>query len=187
MSRRRFLGFATGIVAGIGGTLAALPFARSLNPAKYRVRPFIDIGIEKLQPGEMTVGVWRQKPVFVIRRTDEQVKNLRAAGDHLLDSESHESLQPDYARNFHRSRDPELFVALGMCTHLGCAPVLRSDAGAADLGGSSWQGGLSCPCHGAKYDLAGRVFRGGPAPKNLEIPYYEITTVPLNDRINSIG
>lgn len=185
MSRRKFLTITVGFVAGFGAALASIPFFRSMKPTKHLEPPHIDIGIQKLAPGEMTVGVWRKKPVFVVRRTKTQIEALYEDNPVLRDPLSKESVQPDYATNAHRSREPEIFVALGLCTHLGCSPSHRPIAGSPDLGGQSWHGGFFCPCHGAKYDLAGRVFQGGPAPKNLEIPDYEIiegTTIRLPNR-----
>jgi ubiquinol-cytochrome c reductase iron-sulfur subunit len=122
---------------------------------------------------------WRGKPVYIVRRTEETLALLSAPNDVIKDPESVQPQQPEYAQNVYRSIKPEFLVLVGLCTHLGCAPMFRPDVGAMDLGGESWQGGFFCPCHGSKYDLAGRVYKNVPAPTNLEVPpyFYENDTV----------
>ncbi len=113
---------------------------------------------------------WRGKPVWLVRRTDETLEALPKLDPELEDPNSEKPMQPEYAQNGYRSIKPDVFVAVGICTHLGCSPTYRPDVGAADLGGADWKGGFFCPCHGSKFYLAGRVYDGMPAPLNLEVP-----------------
>ena len=122
-------------------------------------------------PGEMAVFEWRGKPVWVIRRTKEMLESLKTATPKLTDPASRSSKQPKYAENEYRSAKPDLMVMEGVCTHLGCSPQLKTAEAKAEMGGD-WAGGFYCPCHGSKFDYAGRVFRGAPAPTNLEVPSY---------------
>ena len=128
--------------------------------------------VSKLEPGQMVVVEWRGKPVYVLHRTAEQVAGLAKLDGNLKDPQSATSDQPGYVSGEARSIRPELFVAVGLCTHLGCAPKFRPEVGAADLGGEEWLGGFFCPCHGSKFDLAGRVYQGVPASDNLVVPPY---------------
>ncbi len=173
-ARRRFLTAATSLV-GVAGTVGiAVPFMGSWNPsekAKAAGAP-VKADVSKLEPGQMVVVEWRGKPVYVLHRTDTQVADLPKLDDNLKDPGSAASDQPAYISGEGRSLRPELFVAVGLCTHLGCAPKFRPEVGAADLGGDDWLGGFFCPCHGSKFDLAGRVFQGVPASANLVIPPY---------------
>lgn len=169
--RRRFLTAATSVVGAVGAVAVAVPFVGSWNPsakAKAAGAP-VKANISKIEPGQMIVVEWRGKPVYVVRRTAETLANLAKMDDLVADPQSEQPQQPEYANN-HRAIREELLVLLGLCTHLGCAPMYRPEVGAADLGGSEWQGGFFCPCHGSKFDLAGRVFKGVPAPTNLEVP-----------------
>ncbi len=171
--RRQLLTAATTITGAVGVAFAAAPFLASWKPsarAKALGAP-VEIDIGKLEPGAMLKIEWRGKPVWVLRRTPEMIGKLDAIDDLLADPASEQSKQPDYAKNAARAVNPEYFVVLGVCTHLGCAPMSRFDPGDADLG-ADWPGGFYCPCHGSKFDLSGRVFRGVPAPTNLEIPPY---------------
>lgn len=169
-ARRRWL-MAT---AGLGGalTLTALtPFVSSLLPserAKAAGAP-VEVEIDKLAAGDMMIVEWRGKPVWILHRTPEMLAALKKAEPFLADPASEERQQPDYATNAYRSRKPELLVAIGICTHLGCSPSKAFDAGDAALG-ADWPGGFLCPCHGSTFDFAGRVFKNKPAPTNLEIP-----------------
>lgn len=174
--RRQFLTAATSVVGAAGVVGVAVPFVASWNPsAKARAAGApVKADISKLEPGQMIVVEWRGKPVYVVRRTEEALQSLqepRLVGM-LRDVESKESEQPAYVDPEQRSIRPEYLVLVGICTHLGCAPKYRPDVGAADLGGKDWLGGFFCPCHGSKFDLAGRVFKGVPAPTNLEVPPY---------------
>jgi ubiquinol-cytochrome c reductase iron-sulfur subunit len=125
--------------------------------------------ISKLEPGQMIRVKWRGKPVWLVKRTDEMLEGLPALDTELRDPDSLQPQQPPYAQNEFRSIKPQILVTVGICTHLGCSPTYRPDVGAADLG-ADWPGGFFCPCHGSRFDLAGRVFKGVPAPLNLEIP-----------------
>lgn len=122
----------------------------------------------------MIVVKYRGKPIYVVKRTDDMLANLDKVTPFLADPDSSASLQPEYCTNQTRSREPTVLVVEGVCTHLGCAPNFRPEVGAADLGGNDWFGGFFCPCHGSKYDLSGRVFKGVPAPLNLPIPDYNV-------------
>lgn len=171
-TRRRVLTAATSVVGAVGVVGAAVPFVGSWNPsakAKAAGAP-VRANIGKMEPGQMITVEWRGKPVYIVRRTEESLEGLEKVRDELRDPASEEPQQPEYAQNPTRSIKPEYLVLLGLCTHLGCAPLFRPEVGSADLGGESWQGGFFCPCHGSKFDMAGRVYQGVPAPTNLEVP-----------------
>jgi ubiquinol-cytochrome c reductase iron-sulfur subunit len=173
-TRRRFLTAATSAVGIAGVAGVAVPFLGSWNPsekAKAAGAP-VKADISKVEPGQMVVVEWRGKPVYVLNRTAEQLANLPKLDDQLKDPDSVISTQPDYITDNARSLRPELLVVVGLCTHLGCAPKYRPEVGAADMGGDEWLGGFFCPCHGSKFDLAGRVFSGVPASTNLVVPPY---------------
>ncbi len=169
--RRRFLTAATSVVGAVGMGFVLVPFISSMQPsAKARAAGApVRADISKLESGQMIRVKWRGKPVWLVRRTEKMLEVLPTLDTTLRDPESLESIQPPYAQNEYRSIKPELLVTVGICTHLGCSPTYRPDAGAADLG-ADWEGGFFCPCHGSKFDLAGRVYKGVPAPTNLEIP-----------------
>ena len=171
--KRRNLVVATSVVGGVAGVAAALPFAASMLPsdrARAAGAP-VEVDLSKLAPGEMAVIEWRGKPVWVIRRTKEMLESLKAVTAKLTDPASKSSEQPKYAENEYRSQKPDVMVMEGVCTHLGCSPQLKGADAKAEMGGD-WAGGFYCPCHGSKFDLAGRVFRGAPAPVNLKVPPY---------------
>ena len=175
--KRRNLVVATSVVGGVAGVAAALPFAASMLPsdrAKAAGAP-VEVDLSKLAPGEMAVIEWRGKPVWVIKRTKEMLDSLKAVTGKLTDPASKSSEQPKYAENEYRSQKPEVMVMEGVCTHLGCSPQLKGADAKAEMGGD-WAGGFYCPCHGSKFDLAGRVFRGAPAPTNLKVPPYTIVS-----------
>ena len=171
--RRRFLTAATSAVGVAGAVAIAVPFLGSWNPsakAKAAGAP-VKADISKIESGSMIVVEWRGKPVYVVNRSKEQLELLSEVEGQLSDPQSEvASQQPDYVSGQGRSIRPELLVIEGLCTHLGCAPKFRPEVGAADLGGDKWKGGFFCPCHGSKFDLAGRVFSGVPAPTNLVVP-----------------
>jgi ubiquinol-cytochrome c reductase iron-sulfur subunit len=170
---RRNLVVATSVVGGAAGVGAAVPFVASMLPserAKAAGAP-VEVDLSKIAPGELAVIEWRGKPVWVIRRTKEMLESLKAVTPRLTDPGSKSSKQPKYAENEFRSAKPELMVMEGVCTHLGCSPQLKAAEAKAEMGGD-WAGGFYCPCHGSKFDYAGRVFRGAPAPTNLEVPPY---------------
>ena len=170
--RRRFLTVATSAVGAAGVVGIAVPFVGSWNPsakAEAAGAP-VKADLTKLEPGAMVVGEWRGKPVYVVHRTQEMLDLLPTVDGYLKDPESEISKQPAYITGIQRSLRPEYLVIEGLCTHLGCAPKYRPEVGAADLGGDKWAGGFFCPCHGSKFDLAGRVYSGVPASTNLVIP-----------------
>jgi ubiquinol-cytochrome c reductase iron-sulfur subunit len=169
---RRNLIIGTSVVGAVGAVGAAVPFVGSWYPsakAKAAGAP-VKVNISKIEPGAMITVEWRGKPVYVVRRTQAALDGLKKVESLLSDTQSEKSVQPQYAKNPERAVNKEFAILLGICTHLGCAPMFRPEVGAADLGGDKWQGGFFCPCHGSKYDLAGRVYSGMPAPLNLEIP-----------------
>jgi len=171
--RRQLLAAATVLTGAVGAAFAAVPFLSSWKPsarAKALGAP-VEIDISKLEPGALLKVEWRGKPVWVLRRTEDMIGRLDGNDDLLADPDSEISDQPDYAKNEARAIRPEFLVVLGVCTHLGCAPIERFRQGDAELG-ADWPGGFYCPCHGSKFDLAGRVFKGVPAPTNLAIPPY---------------
>ena len=175
-SRRRFLTGATCVVGAAGVVGAAIPFVGSWQPsakAKAAGAP-VKANISKIEPGAMITVEWRGKPVYIVRRTPEALANLAKMDNRMRDPNSEASNQPQYVDAANRASREELLVLVGLCTHLGCAPMYRPDVGAQDLKGNDgeWMGGFFCPCHGSKFDLAGRVFQGVPAPTNLEVPPY---------------
>jgi ubiquinol-cytochrome c reductase iron-sulfur subunit len=174
---RRSLVVATSVAGGIASVGAAVPFVVSMLPserAKAAGAP-VEVDLSKIGPGQMEIVEWRGKPVWVIRRTKEMLASLKGAEARLTDPGSKSSEQPEYAENEFRSKEAELMVMEGVCTHLGCSPQLRSAEAKAEMGGD-WAGGFYCPCHGSKFDYAGRVFRGAPAPTNLKVPPYTIVS-----------
>ncbi len=179
-SKRRTLTIAASAVGGVGAAFAAVPFVASMLPsakAQAAGAP-IEIDVSKLEPGQRITAEWRGKPVWVIRRSQEQLKGLDEVTSMVRDPNSEIPQQPEYAENEYRSINPEYVVLVGICTHLGCSPTYRPDVAAADLG-DDWKGGFFCPCHGSKFDLAGRVYNGVPAPKNLEVPRHKFISNTL--------
>ncbi|HEY2970575.1 MAG TPA: ubiquinol-cytochrome c reductase iron-sulfur subunit [Casimicrobiaceae bacterium] len=172
--KRRFLLGATTAVGTVGVIAAAVPFAMSFWPserAKAAGVP-VDVDISKLELGQKINVEWRGKVVWVIHRTKEMLASLPKLDSKVADPKSEIDRQPPYAKNEHRSIKPEIFVAIGICTHLGCSPTFRPEIAPSDLG-ADWLGGFFCPCHQSKFDLAGRVYKGVPAPTNLVIPPYK--------------
>ncbi|MGB5261554.1 MAG: ubiquinol-cytochrome c reductase iron-sulfur subunit [Gammaproteobacteria bacterium] len=172
-ARRRFLTQATTAIGAVGVGFLLVPFISSMAPsAKARAAGApVRADISKLEPGQMVRVEWRGKPVWIVKRTEETLGKLPGLDAALADPESLISDQPSYAQNEDRSIKPEILVLVGICTHLGCSPTYRPDVAPADLG-ADWEGGFFCPCHGSKFDMAGRVFKGMPAPKNLPVPPY---------------
>lgn len=171
-SRRRFLTAATSVVGGAGVVAVAVPFLSSWNPsarAQSAGAP-VEADISKLEAGQQIIVKWRGKPVWVVKRDDASLATLKKLEGELRDPASDDSNQPAYAKNEYRSIKPEYLVVVGICTHLGCSPTYRPEVTA------DWMGGFFCPCHGSKFDIAGRVFAGVPAPTNLEIPPYRFVT-----------
>ncbi len=176
-SSRRQLLIATSVAGGAATVATAVPFVASLTPserAKAAGAP-VEVDISGLAPGEMKVVEWRGKPVWILRRTPEMLASLEKSDQFLSDPKSQEPMQPEYAVNEGRAIKPEYFVAVGICTHLGCSPSEKFKPGAEGGMDASWPGGFLCPCHGSKFDLAGRVYKSMPAPTNLEVPPYQFT------------
>ena len=182
--KRRFLVAATAGVGAVGATAVAVPFVASMLPserAKAAGAP-VEVDVSKIAPGELLPVEWRGKPVWVLHLTPEMKASLGNHNDKLSDPMLEvTSQQPEYCKNSTRSIRPDLVVMVGICTHLGCSPSAKLQAGG-DMG-SEWSGGFFCPCHGSKFDLAGRVFKGSPAPKNLEVPPHKY----LSDTVLLIG
>ena len=171
--RRRFLIGATSVVGGVGVVGAAVPFLGSWNPsakAEAAGAP-VTVNISKIEPGQQITVEWRGQPVWIIRRTDEMNENIEKLNDRVKDPNSEVPQQPEYIDGILRSLKPEFAVLVGLCTHLGCVPDYRPEVAPADLG-DEWLGGLFCPCHGSRYDMAGRVYEAQPAPTNLVVPPY---------------
>ena len=183
--RRRVLTAMTSVIGAAGVVGAAVPYIGSWSPsakAKAAGAP-VKVNVGKLEQGQMVTVEWRGKPVYVFRRSEAAVEKLKEVEGRLRDPGSAESEQPAFADNFYRSERKEISVLLGVCTHLGCAPAYRPDVNAQDVGDDNWIGGFFCKCHGSKFDLAGRVFTGVPAPKNLPVPPYQF----LSDDVILIG
>jgi ubiquinol-cytochrome c reductase iron-sulfur subunit len=178
-SRRRFLTAATVVVGAVGTVAVAVPFVASWSPsarAKSAGAP-VEANIGKMEPGQQIIVKWRGKPVWVVRRDDKALATLSEVTGELRDPLSEESKQPDYATNEYRSRKPEYLIIVGICTHLGCSPTYQREIT------SDFKGGFFCPCHGSKFDFAGRVYQGVPAPTNLPVPPHYFVT----DEVIRIG
>ena len=166
---------ASGCAGAVGGVAAAVPFVSTFQPSEKAkaAGAAVEVDISSLKPGEKVTVEWRGKPVWIIKRTPEQLAELPKLDPQLADPQSLRNpaeFTPEYARNGHRSIKPEVLVCVGICTHLGCSPVDKFTPGAQPSLPSDWQGGFLCPCHGSTFDLAGRVFKNKPAPDNLEVP-----------------
>ncbi|MGD8478373.1 MAG: ubiquinol-cytochrome c reductase iron-sulfur subunit [Burkholderiales bacterium] len=162
---------AAGAVAGIG---VAVPFVMSMFPSE-RARAAgapIEVDISKIEPGMMITEEWRGKPVWILHRTQAMIDRVPETDSEVADPNSRQPMQPDYAQNELRSIKPDYLVLVGICTHLGCSPTPKLEPGTAEGMGAGWTGGFFCPCHGSKFDLAGRVYKGVPAPVNLQVPPY---------------
>jgi ubiquinol-cytochrome c reductase iron-sulfur subunit len=174
LKKRRFLTAATSVVGAVGAGYVIYPFLASWSPsekAKAAGAP-AEADISKLEPGQMMRVKWRGKPVWVVYRTEQNLRDLSAIVDRLADPNSELPQQPPYCQNEYRSIKPQYLVAIGICTHLGCSPTYRPDVAPADLG-PEWVGGFFCPCHGSRFDLAARVYKGVPAPSNMVIPPHQ--------------
>jgi ubiquinol-cytochrome c reductase iron-sulfur subunit len=182
--KRRFLIGATAVVGGAGVVAAAIPFGVSMKPSARAVAAgaAVPVSIGSIEPGQQLTVEFRGAPHWIIRRTPEMIAKLKTIDGLLADPSSASSKQPEYAKGAARAIKDEWFVVKGVCTHLGCSPTYRKEIGAADLG-SDWPGGFFCPCHQSKFDMAGRVFKGMPAPTNLEIPLYKF----VDDKTLLIG
>ncbi len=173
-ARRRFLTGSAVAVGAVGAGFATVPFLSSFEPsarAEAAGAP-VDVAVGKLAAGQMVTVAWRGQPIYVVHRTPKMIETLPSLDAQLADPNSQvASQQPKFAKNFYRSRKQEYLVLIGVCTHLGCAPTYRPEVAPKDLG-PEWVGGFFCPCHGSKFDLAGRVYKGVPAPTNLYVPDY---------------
>jgi len=177
VKRRDFLYIATGAAAGVGALFALWPFIDQMEPTTGVAAAGgpLTVDLSKLLPGQQIVVTWRQHPIFVVHRTPPILQGLKSPAllSQLRDPNSDEAQQPDYAKNWSRSLKPDYLVVVGICTHLGCIPTFTPSPGSL---GPSWPGGYLCHCHGSKYDFAGRVFQGVPAPLNLPVPPYHFAS-----------
>ncbi len=184
LKKRRFLTGATSVVGAVGVGFVAWPFLSTWNPsakAKAAGAP-IDVDISKLEHGQLIRVFYRKKLTWIFKRDAQTIANLKTLDAELADPNSVEGSkkqQPEYITQNYRSIRPEIAVMEGVCTHLGCSPTHRPELGAADLGGDAWKGGFYCPCHGSKFDLAGRVYAGVPAPTNFKVPKYHFVSDTL--------
>jgi ubiquinol-cytochrome c reductase iron-sulfur subunit len=179
-SKRRFLTAAVSVVGGVGAVYAAVPFLASWMPserAKAAGAP-VEADISKLEVGQMIRVQWRGKPVWVVRRSEDMLSDLRDLKSELRDPESDDPQQPVYAQNQTRSINPDVLVLIGICTHLGCSPGFVPEAEPQPYD-ENWKGGFFCPCHGSRFDMAGRVYKGVPAPLNLEVPPHKYISESL--------
>lgn len=186
VKKRRFLVNLTTGVGLVGAGFAVTPFVLSMTPsarARAAGAP-VEIDVSKLEPGQMLTVEWRGKPVWVLKRTPEMLASLQQVSGQLADPKSEViAQQPKYAQNEARAIKPEILVLVGVCTHLGCSPSKSFQVGPAAGLGDDWLGGFFCPCHGSKFDLSGRVYKGVPAPTNLEVPRYTY----LSDTLLLVG
>jgi ubiquinol-cytochrome c reductase iron-sulfur subunit len=175
---------ATAVTGGVGLAATAVPFVSSFKPSA-RAQALgvpVEVDVSKIEPGALLKVEWRGKAIYILHRSEAMLNVLSRDAALLRDPGSEDSVQPTYAQNEYRSIKPTFLVLEGVCTHLGCAPMPRFEVGPADLG-ADWPGGFFCPCHGSKFDLAGRVFSGVPAPTNLPVPPYRY----INDNTIVIG
>jgi len=179
-SKRQFLTTALTVVGAVGTGYLAVPFLAQMQPSAKAMAAGapVEVDISKMESGQLIRVAWRGKPVWILNRTPQVLETLKTLDNELRDPLSQESIQPESSKNPVRSIKPEVFVAVGLCTHLGCSPTFRPEVAPPDLG-DKWKGGFFCPCHGSWFDLAGRVYRGVPAPTNLEIPPYRYITDTL--------
>jgi ubiquinol-cytochrome c reductase iron-sulfur subunit len=179
-SKRQFLTSALTVVGAVGSGYLAVPFLAQMQPSAKAMAAGapVEVDISKMESGQLIRVAWRGKPVWILNRTPQVLETLATLDSDLRDPLSLESIQPESSKNLVRSIKPEILVAVGLCTHLGCSPTFRPEIAPHDLG-DKWKGGFFCPCHGSWFDLAGRVYRGVPAPTNLEIPPYRYITDTL--------
>lgn len=180
--RRQFLTAATTVIGGIGLGLAGIPFVGSWLPSSkaQSLGAPIDIDLSKIEAGQKLTVPWRGQPIFIVHRTATEVSELPSLNSQLRDPLSQEPQQPTYITELYRSIKPEFVVLVGICTHLGCVPLFKPTPGSVQ---ADWKGGFFCPCHGSTYDLAGRVYKGVPAPLNLVVPPYRY----ISDTILRVG
>jgi len=173
-SKRTWL-IASSCAGAVGGVAVAIPFVSNFSPSERAkaAGAAVEVDIANIKPGEKLTVEWRGKPVWIVRRTPEQLEALKKVESQLADPESQRKpseLTPEYARNQARSIKPEFFVGVGICSHLGCSPTAKIQAGPQPSLPNDWPGGFLCPCHGSTFDMAGRVYKNKPAPDNLEVP-----------------
>ena len=176
--KRRFLIAASGVAGGVASLGVAAPLFLSMFPsarARAAGAP-VEVDISKVEPGMMIRVEWRGQPVWVLHRTPEMLEDVKKMDSRVADPNSDASTQPPYAKNEFRSTKPEYLILIGICTHLGCSPSAKLEAGAQSGLGDDWLGGFFCPCHGSKFDLAGRVLKDVPAPRNRVVPPYKFVT-----------
>ncbi len=180
ISKRQLLTTALTVIGAVGTGYLAVPFISQMQPSAKAMAAGapVEVDISKLELGQLIRVAWRGKPVWILSRTPEVLEILETDTGKLADPNSHESEQPEASENPYRSIKPEIFIAVGLCTHLGCSPTFRPEIAPNDLG-PDWKGGFFCPCHGSGFDLAGRVYRSVPAPTNLTIPPYRYITDTL--------
>jgi ubiquinol-cytochrome c reductase iron-sulfur subunit len=174
IERRQFLTGTAAVLGGLGAGVAAIPFVSTFQPSERAkaIGAPVEANIDQIEPGQRVTYKWRGKPVWIIRRTEEQLAALEQMRDILADPDSVSSVQPEFAENNWRSLNQEYLVLVGICTHLGCSPSFRPLVGDVVMGADS-VGGFYCPCHGSKFDLSGRVYAGVPAPTNMDVPPYK--------------
>jgi ubiquinol-cytochrome c reductase iron-sulfur subunit len=184
VSKRQFLTSALTVVGAVGTGYLAVPFLSQMQPSVKAMAGGapVEVDLSKMESGQLLRVAWRGKPVWILNRTPQALATLKELESQLSDPNSRDSIQPDTSKNPVRSIKPEIFVAIGLCTHLGCSPTFRPEIAPNDLG-SDWKGGFFCPCHGSRFDLAGRVYSGVPAPTNLEIPPHHY----LSDTLLLVG
>jgi ubiquinol-cytochrome c reductase iron-sulfur subunit len=185
-SRRRFLTTTASVVGGAGAAATTIPFISTLSPsAKTKaIGAPIEVEIGDLQPGERKIVQWQGKPVWILRRDEASLSGIKSLDGEVRDPASEEQQQPEYAQNEYRSVKPEYLIVLGLCTHLGCSPTFVNAEEGPSHNLTGWKGGFFCPCHGSRFDLAGRVYKGVPAPTNLVVPphmYLSETKVLIGD------
>ncbi len=181
-SRRNFLMNTTSALGALGVVAASIPFISSWNPSTRSLSQGgpVEVDLSQLPPRGLMTVPWRSQPVWIIRRTAQEVADLSHINDELRDPFSEQDYQPSYAKNLYRSVKEEFLILIGLCTHLGCVPSYKPAAGELS---PNWKGGFYCPCHGSKFDFAGRVFKGVPAPTNLVVPPYQF----ISDNVVIIG
>lgn len=182
VGRRKFLTAATSVIGGVGLGLAGIPFVGSWLPSSKAAAlgAPVKVDLTTIEPGQKITVAWRGQPIFIVHRTKQELTDLPSLDSQLRDPLSKEPQQPEYITEPYRSIKPEYLVLIGICTHLGCVPLFRPTVGSVQ---PDWKGGFFCPCHGSKFDLAGRVYKGVPAPTNLVVPDYKY----LSDTVLVVG
>ena len=173
--RRNMLTVSASVVGAVGTAVAIWPFVATMSPSARALAAGapVEVDVSKLEPGQKIQVEWRRKPVWIVRRSEQMVSSLNETDERVRDPNSEiVAMQPSFAQNQIRALKPEILVLVGICTHLGCSPTFRPEIAPEDLG-PDWRGGFYCPCHGSRFDLAGRVYKNNPAINNLEVPPYK--------------